>query len=180
MGLIDQIEEKTIERAFDSILKVLSIGGDDSLLKVVGIVDKVTTNSYWSDVIRSAQKKFEAGHPGGRLSNRFLRDINPKVRNRLLRNLIVKEGLIAPNKRHHIKDELGLGELKGRRVAGLVGWIQSNKRWDIVLDCWEQVEQAVPFFRTVFLELLPHLPTTDPFYPFLCPGFTTIHFIMNC
>jgi MoaA/NifB/PqqE/SkfB family radical SAM enzyme len=107
VGLIDQIEEKTIEKAFDSMLKVLSLGGDDSLLKVVGIVDKVTTNPYWSDVIRSAQKKFEAGHPGGRLSNRFLCEINPKVRNKLLRNLIVKEGLIAPNKRHRIQDELG-------------------------------------------------------------------------
>jgi len=42
-----------------------------------------------------------------------------------------------------IKDELGLGELKGRRVAGLVGWIQSNKRWDIVLDCWEAIERIV-------------------------------------
>lgn len=107
MGLIDQIEEKTIEKAFDSMLKVLSVGGNDSLLKVVGIVDKVTTNPYWSDVIRSAQKKFEAGHPGGRLSNRFLSEINPKVRNKLLRNLIVKEGLIAPNKRHRIRDEMG-------------------------------------------------------------------------
>ncbi len=107
MGLIDQIEEKTIEKAFDSMLKVLSIGGSDSLLKVVGIVDRVTTNPYWSDVIKSAQKKFEAGHPGGQLSNRFLRDINPKVRNKLLRNLIVKEGLIAPNKRHRIQDEFG-------------------------------------------------------------------------
>jgi len=107
LGLIDQIEEKTIEKAFDSMLKVISLGGDDALLKVVGIVDKVTTNPYWSDVIRSAQKKFEAGHPGGRLSNRFLCHINPKVRNKLLRNLIVKEGLIAPNKRHRIKDEMG-------------------------------------------------------------------------
>ena len=107
MGLIDQIEEKTIEKAFDSMLKVISLGGSDSLLKVVGIVDKITTNPYWSDVIKSAQKKFEAGHPGGRLSDRFLRDINPKVRNKLLRNLIVKEGLIAPNKRHRIKDEFG-------------------------------------------------------------------------
>ncbi len=42
-----------------------------------------------------------------------------------------------------IKDELGLGEFKGRRIAGLVGWIQSNKRWDIVLDCWEEIEQTI-------------------------------------
>jgi len=46
-----------------------------------------------------------------------------------------------------IKDELGLSEFKGRRIAGLVGWIQSNKRWDIVLDCWEEIEQTI-FGRT--------------------------------
>ena len=89
------------------MLKVLSLGGDDSLFKVIGIVEKITTNPYWSDVVRSAEKKFQAGHPSARLSNRFLREINPKVRNRLLRNLIVKEGLIAPNKRHRIRDEMG-------------------------------------------------------------------------
>jgi len=42
-----------------------------------------------------------------------------------------------------IKDELGLSDLKGRRAAGLVGWIQSTKRWDIVLDRWEEIEKAV-------------------------------------
>ncbi len=42
-----------------------------------------------------------------------------------------------------IKGELGLSEFKGRRVAGLVGWIQSNKRWDIVLDCWEDIQETI-------------------------------------
>ena len=42
-----------------------------------------------------------------------------------------------------IKGELGLSEFKGRRIAGLVGWIQSNKRWDIVLDCWEDIQETI-------------------------------------
>ncbi len=42
-----------------------------------------------------------------------------------------------------IKDELDLAEFKGRRIAGLVGWIQNNKRWDMVLDCWEDIQQAI-------------------------------------
>jgi 1,2-diacylglycerol 3-alpha-glucosyltransferase len=42
-----------------------------------------------------------------------------------------------------IKDELDLAEFKGRRIVGLVGWIQSNKRWDVVLDCWEDIQQAI-------------------------------------
>jgi len=107
MSLIDQIEEKTIQTAFDKMAAIAARGSDDALLKVVSVVEKITTNEYWSGVIRSAREKFKAGHPGARLAMRFLRDINPKVRNRVLRNLIVKEGLIAPNKRHRIKEKEG-------------------------------------------------------------------------
>lgn len=31
---------------------------------------------------------------------------------------------------------LGFANLEGKRVVGLVGWIQRNKRWDLVLDQW--------------------------------------------
>lgn len=102
LSLIEQIEEKTIQKAFEKMVAIASRGSDDALLKVVSVVEKVTTNDYWSGVIKSARSKFEANHPGARLAMRFLRDINPGVRNKLLRNLIVKEGLIAPNKRHRL------------------------------------------------------------------------------
>lgn len=107
MGIVDKIEEKTIESAFENMASIASRGSDDALLKVVSVVEKITTNEYWSGVIRSAREKFEAGHPGGKLALRFLREINPKVRNRFLRNLIVKEGLIGPNKRHRIAKSEG-------------------------------------------------------------------------
>jgi len=107
MSLVDQIEEKTIQTAFERMADIAARGSDDALLKVVSVVEKITTNNYWSGVIRSAREKFKAGHPGARLAMRFLRDINPKVRNRVLRNLIVKEGLIAPNKRHRIAEKEG-------------------------------------------------------------------------
>lgn len=107
MGVVDRIEEKTIENAFEKMASLASHGSDDVLLKVVSVVEKITTNDYWSGVIKSARQKFEAGHPGGQLALRFLREINPKARNRFLRNLIVKEGLIAPNKRHRIAKKDG-------------------------------------------------------------------------
>jgi glycosyltransferase involved in cell wall biosynthesis len=37
------------------------------------------------------------------------------------------------------KRQLGLGDLCGKRVLGLIGWIQRNKRWDLVLDQWEDL-----------------------------------------
>ncbi|HEY7781306.1 MAG TPA: glycosyltransferase [Ktedonobacterales bacterium] len=35
--------------------------------------------------------------------------------------------------------QLGLDDLRGKRVMGLIGWIQRNKRWDLVLDQWEDL-----------------------------------------
>jgi MoaA/NifB/PqqE/SkfB family radical SAM enzyme len=107
MSFIEQIEEKTIQKAFEKMVAIAARGSDDALLKVVSVVERITTNDYWSAVIKSAREKFQDGHPGAKLAMRFLRDINPKVRNKLLRNLIVKEGLIAPNRRHRLSETEG-------------------------------------------------------------------------
>ena len=42
-----------------------------------------------------------------------------------------------------IKDELGLGDLKGKHLVGLVGWIQENKRWDIVTNLWPEIHHSI-------------------------------------
>lgn len=42
-----------------------------------------------------------------------------------------------------LKDGLGLGQLKDKRVMGLVGWIQSNKRWDIMTEMWEDIHDEI-------------------------------------
>ncbi|MFH1313158.1 MAG: radical SAM protein [Candidatus Eisenbacteria bacterium] len=107
MSILEQIEEKTIQKAFEKMVAIAARGSDDALLKVVSVVEKITTNDYWSGVIKSAREKFQDGHPGAKLAMRFLRDINPSVRNKLLRNLIVKEGLIAPNRRHRMNETEG-------------------------------------------------------------------------
>jgi len=42
-----------------------------------------------------------------------------------------------------LKDELGLGHLRGKHIIGLVGWIQSNKRWDIMTDLWPGIYDEI-------------------------------------
>ena len=42
-----------------------------------------------------------------------------------------------------LKDELGLAHLKGKRIIGLVGWIQRNKRWDIMTSMWEEICEVI-------------------------------------
>jgi 1,2-diacylglycerol 3-alpha-glucosyltransferase len=41
------------------------------------------------------------------------------------------------------KRRLGLHDLVGKPVLGLIGWIQTNKRWDLILDQWEDLRQEV-------------------------------------
>jgi glycosyltransferase involved in cell wall biosynthesis len=38
-----------------------------------------------------------------------------------------------------LKRELGLEEFVDKRIIGLVGWIQSNKRWDVLTSMWEDI-----------------------------------------
>jgi len=39
----------------------------------------------------------------------------------------------------NLKRELGLDKYAGKHIIGLVGWIQSNKRWDILTSMWEDI-----------------------------------------
>ncbi|TET34920.1 MAG: glycosyltransferase [Planctomycetota bacterium] len=43
----------------------------------------------------------------------------------------------------NLKRELGLGEYAGKHIIGLVGWIQSNKRWDILTSMWEDIYHEI-------------------------------------
>ncbi|MFQ5646474.1 MAG: glycosyltransferase [bacterium] len=42
-----------------------------------------------------------------------------------------------------LKRELGLDEFVDKHIIGLVGWIQSNKRWDILTGMWEEIYHEI-------------------------------------
>ena len=44
-----------------------------------------------------------------------------------------------------LKEELGLNKIKhlSNNLVGLVGWIQSNKRWDILTSMWEEINKEI-------------------------------------
>jgi len=44
-----------------------------------------------------------------------------------------------------LKEELGLNKIKhlSNNLVGLVGWIQSNKRWDILTSIWEEITEEI-------------------------------------
>ena len=65
------------------------------------------------------------------------------------RNIMIVPHGARPDKRiaidrvDEIKNELGLGQLRDKHVIGLVGWIQTNKRWDIVTSMWDELHDEI-------------------------------------
>ena len=42
-----------------------------------------------------------------------------------------------------LRKELGFNNGLAGHLVGLIGWIQSNKRWDILTGMWEEIEQEI-------------------------------------
>ncbi len=67
------------------------------------------------------------------------------------KNVMVVPHGARPDKRWGIKDvpvlkkELGLDKVPflGLHLVGMVGWIQSNKRWDILTSMWEDIHAEI-------------------------------------
>lgn len=68
----------------------------------------------------------------------------------LPRNIMVVPHGARPDKRWEtqklpaLKQQLGLDKIQlADHLVGMVGWIQSNKRWDILLSIWEEVHEQI-------------------------------------
>lgn len=51
----------------------------------------------------------------------------------------------GPEEIPKLRAEIGLDQYPfiGKHLVGLVGWIQSNKRWDILTSMWEEIHQEI-------------------------------------
>ena len=63
-----------------------------------------------------------------------------------------------------LREELGLNKVKklSNHICGLIGWIQSNKRWDILLSMWEEIVNEVYQKTGVEWDLLAAGAMRDP------------------
>lgn len=66
------------------------------------------------------------------------------------RNIMVVPHGARPDKRwgiheiEGIRKELGLDKSKLKKhIVGMIGWIQSNKRWDILLSMWKDIHKEI-------------------------------------
>jgi len=51
----------------------------------------------------------------------------------------------SPEEIPKLREEIGLDKLGyiGQHIVGLIGWIQSNKRWDILTSMWEDIAKQI-------------------------------------
>jgi glycosyltransferase involved in cell wall biosynthesis len=86
--------------------------------------------------------------------------------------MIVPHGA-RPDRRYRVdqvpllRQELGLDEANGSRkmaehVVGLIGWIQSNKRWDILTSMWEDIAEEIKECTGTQWDLLAAGTIRDP------------------
>lgn len=63
-----------------------------------------------------------------------------------------------------LRSELGLDAIPhlGSHLVGLVGWIQSNKRWDILTSMWEEVREAIHERSGIYWDLFAAGAMRDP------------------
>lgn len=67
------------------------------------------------------------------------------------RNIMVVPHGVRPDRRYSLAEvvelrrELGLDEISylADHLVGLIGWIQSNKRWDILTSMWEEIAAEI-------------------------------------
>jgi len=86
------------------------------------------------------------------------------------RNVMVVPHGARPDKRwgvHEIprlRQELGLDRVPNlsRHLVGMIGWIQSNKRWDILLDMWEDIHYEIKSTNGEDWDLLAAGAMRDP------------------
>ena len=108
---------------------------------------------------------FKCGYQKWRLNWQF------SQRNWLLpANIMIVPHGARPDKRYSVEDvpqlrkELGLDTIPhlSRHLVGLVGWIQSNKRWDILTSMWEDVRQEIHEVTGVWWDLFAAGSMRDP------------------
>jgi len=67
------------------------------------------------------------------------------------RNILVVPHGARPDRRwglheiRQLREELGLNTIPylSNHLVGMIGWIQSNKRWDILLSMWEEIHEEI-------------------------------------
>lgn len=148
-GLYEYRDERGIGDGNEGFLDLLDAIGDYPIVvephTVHGRLRDFEANFIYSMCERSDIVLFKCHYQKWRLDWTF-----PGYGWRTPRNIMVVPHGARPDKRwgvHEIpalRNELGLNEAGlSEHLVGMIGWIQSNKRWDILLSMWEEVHDEI-------------------------------------
>ena len=148
-GLYEYYDERGIGDGNDGFLDLL-----EALGSIPVIVEPHTIHGRLSDfeadfIFRLCQKShlvlFKCHYQKWRLDWTFRGRDWP-----LPRNIMVIPHGARPDKRwgphevRSLREEFGLDQAGlADHVVGMIGWIQSNKRWDILLSMWEEIHEEI-------------------------------------
>ena len=108
MGLKAKAKEFMLNQAINRMMDLASSGDPDrNLRRIINVAEKITTDPLWVDAINGFKYRLDINHPLMEIARRFMRDFNPNVRRKIIRNLVVKETLVGADKRHKIEHDIG-------------------------------------------------------------------------
>jgi MoaA/NifB/PqqE/SkfB family radical SAM enzyme len=111
MSVVTRVKEAGVEFLVDRLVALAAKGArkdpDRTLRRMCRLADLITTDPAWKAAVRGILHKLDQGHPGIGVARKFLTRVNPRMRSLIVRNLIVRETLLGPNRRHALEEELG-------------------------------------------------------------------------
>ncbi|MCX7857109.1 MAG: hypothetical protein N2513_03880 [Deltaproteobacteria bacterium] len=167
-GLYEYHDERGIGDGNEGFLNLLEAIGDFPIVVEPHTVHGRLTDFEADFIYRLCQKShvvlFKCHYQKWRLDWIF------KNRNWMTpRNIMVVPHGARPDRRwgiHEIpilRKELGLDDVGlSTHVVGMVGWIQSNKRWDILLSMWEEIHKEIKRMTNEEWDLLAAGTMRDP------------------
>ncbi|MCS7281038.1 MAG: hypothetical protein NZ583_05350 [Desulfobacterota bacterium] len=167
-GLYEYYDERGIGDGNEGFLNLLEAIGDFPIVVEPHTVHGRLTDFEADFIYRLCQKShvvlFKCHYQKWRLDWTF------KIRNWITpRNIMVVPHGARPDRRWGIHEipmirrELGLDEVGlSNHIVGMVGWIQSNKRWDILLSMWEEIHDEIKRITGEEWDLLAAGTIRDP------------------
>jgi len=112
MSVMTRVKQWGVKFLVDRLAAMAARGArkdaDKTLMRMCRLAHFITDDPAWRAALQNIMGKIREGHPGIGVARKFLTRINPKVRALFVRNLIVGETLLGPNKRHALEESLGL------------------------------------------------------------------------
>jgi MoaA/NifB/PqqE/SkfB family radical SAM enzyme len=108
VGLKAKFKEFMINQTINRMMDLASSGDPDkNLRRLIKVSERITTDPLWVDAVNGFKYRLDINHPLMEIARRFMRDFNPNVRRKIIRNLVVKEALVGADKRHKIEHDIG-------------------------------------------------------------------------